>query len=94
MKVISGKRPIDVLRDSGKSMQVGGDGDDSAIPEMIPIGDTLYMIKERSIYAVQLADQIDPDRTNAAIPDTQQQILSIGARAPDIRAGHVAPKST
>jgi hypothetical protein len=82
MKVLCGKRPIDVLRDSGKSMQVGGDGDDSAISEMIPIGDTLYMIKERSIYAVQLADQIDPDRTNAAIPDTQQQILSIGAGAP------------
>jgi hypothetical protein len=42
MKVLSGKRPIDVLRDSAKSMQVGGDGDDddSAISEMIPMGDT------------------------------------------------------
>jgi hypothetical protein len=78
MKVLSGKRPIDVLRDSAKSMQVGGDGDDSAISEMIPMGDTLYMIKERSIYAVQLADQIGPERTNAAIPDPESRFHTPG----------------
>lgn len=76
------RRPIDVLRDSGKSMQIGNNGDDSAVSEMIPIGDTLYIVKERGIYAMQLADTIDPKRTNAAIPDTQQHILALGWNDP------------
>lgn len=73
------KRPIDVLRDSGKSMTIDGDGDDSAISEMIAIGDALYVVKAHSIHRIRLADQIDPDRTNIAIPDTHQQVLSVGA---------------
>lgn len=76
------RRPIDAQRDSAKSGSIGVDGDDSAITDMIPIGDTLYMIKERGIYGVQLADKIDPGRTNAAIPDTQQRILAIGSIDP------------
>jgi hypothetical protein len=76
------QRPIDVLRNSAKSGRIGGDGDDSAITEMIPIGDKLYIVKERGIYAMQLADQIDPQRTNAGIPDTQQKILPIGSDDP------------
>jgi hypothetical protein len=56
------KRPIDLLRDSAKSMRIGdGDDDDSAISGMIPIGETLYMIKGHSIYAVQLADQLQAE---------------------------------
>ena len=42
----------------------------------------MYFAKERGIYAMQLADQIDPDRTNAALPDTQQRILRIGTDVP------------
>jgi hypothetical protein len=76
------RRPIDALRNSGKSMQIGTDGDDSAISEMIPIGETLYLVKERGTYAMQLADQIDPKRINAAIPDTQQRVLAIGSTDP------------
>lgn len=76
------QRPIDVLRNSAKTGRIGGDGDDSAITEMIPIGDKLYFVKERGIYAMQLADQIDPQRTNADIPDTQQKILPIGSNDP------------
>jgi len=76
------RRPIDILRDSGKSARIGIDGDDSAISGMIPIGDTLYIIKERGIYAMQLADQIDPQRTNPAIPDIQQRILLVGSNDP------------
>lgn len=60
-------------------MQVGSGDDDSAITEMIPLRDTLYIVKQRGIYAVQLADQIDPDRANAAIPNTQQRILPVGS---------------
>jgi hypothetical protein len=76
------RRPIDAQRDSAKFGIIGADGDDSAISEMIPIGDTLYMVKGRGIYGVQLADKIDPQRTNAAIPDIQQRILSIGSDDP------------
>jgi hypothetical protein len=76
------KRPIDALRDSAKSMQVGEDGDDDAISEMFPIGAALHFIKQKSIYAIELADQIDPERTNPAIPDTQRKFLSIGASDP------------
>ena len=50
---MSGKRPIDALRDSAKSGRIGSDGDDSAISDMIPIGYTLYIIKERAIYGVR-----------------------------------------
>jgi hypothetical protein len=76
------RRPIDTLRDSAKSGQIGSDGDDSAITDMIPIGDVMYFVKEQGIYAMQLADQIDPNRTNAAIPDTQQRVLAIGSTDP------------
>lgn len=76
------RRPIDALRNSAKSGRIGSDGDNSAITDMIPIGDKLYMVKERGIYGVQLADQIDPQRTNASIPDTQQKIVAIGSSDP------------
>jgi hypothetical protein len=49
------RRPIDILRDSAKSGRIGGDDDDSAISDMIPIDDTMYFVKERGIYAMQLA---------------------------------------
>jgi hypothetical protein len=54
------RRPIDAQRDSAKFGVIGVDGDDSAISEMIPIGYTLYMVKGRGIYGLQLADKIDP----------------------------------
>jgi hypothetical protein len=76
------RRPIDVLRGSAKTGRIGVDADDSAITEMMPIGDTLYMAKERGIYGVQRADKTDPQRTNAAIPDTQQRILPVGSNDP------------
>ncbi len=76
------RRPIDRLRESAKSGRIGSDGDDSAIAEMIPVGDRMYFVKEHGIYAMQFADQIDPKRTNAAIPDTQQRILAIGSSDP------------
>jgi hypothetical protein len=76
------KRPIDLLRDSAISMEIAGDGDDSAVSEMISLGDTLYIVKGHSIHAVQLADQIDPDRTNIATPNTHQCVLTVGGADP------------
>jgi hypothetical protein len=75
-------RPIDRKRDAARSGRIGTEGDVSAIREMIPLGDTMYFVKEHGIYALQLADQIDPGRTNAAIPDTQQCVLRIGSDNP------------
>lgn len=73
------KRPIDCLRESAKKMEVGTADDSSAITEMIPIGDVLYIVKENGIYAVKLADSIDPKRLNPDIPNTQQRVLICGS---------------
>jgi hypothetical protein len=62
-------------------MQIGGPAD-GAISVMIDMGMTLYVVKEHAIYAVQLADQVDPGRTNVAVPNTQQRLLSIGTHDP------------
>jgi len=59
-------------------MQVGLP-EEGAIKEMIPIGDTLYLVKERAIYAIKLADRIDPKRTNINIPNVQQKFSSEGS---------------
>ncbi len=72
-------RPIDILRNSAGAMEIGIDGDKSPIVGMVSTGERLYIVKAESIYAVQLADQIDPERTNPLIPNTQQRILPIGA---------------
>src|SRR5690349_12364125 len=76
------KRLIDQLRDSGKSMDIGTDGDDSAITDVISIDRTMYLVKERGLYTVRLADEIDPERTNLGIPDIQQRVLSVGSINP------------
>ncbi|MCR6732599.1 MAG: hypothetical protein NVV83_00135 [Afipia sp.] len=73
------KRPIDRIRESAMSMSVGTPDDQTPITEMIGLGGILYIIKEGGVYATQLADKIDPQRTNASVPNVQQRILSIGS---------------
>jgi len=77
------KRPIDRIRQSALSMQIG-DPEDGAVSVMIDMVSALYVLKERAIYTVQLADQVDPERTNVAVPNTQQRILSIGTHDPEV----------
>lgn len=77
------KRPIDRIRESALSMQIGTP-EDGAVSVKIDMGNALYVVKERAIYAVQLADQVDPERTNVAVPNTQQRILSIGTHDPEV----------
>lgn len=77
------KWAIDKIRDSALSMQVGTP-EDGALCEMISIGDRLHIVFEHAIYAVQVADEIDPDRTNAAVPNTKQRVLSHGAKDPAV----------
>jgi len=71
-------RPIDRIRNSAGSFTVGDPGE---VPEaMITTTDHLYTVTKLAIYAVQLADQIDPERTNIALPQVfEQKILGYGA---------------
>ena len=69
---MSKKNPIDLYRDSAMSTRVGTD-DEGAINEMMSLGEVMYIIKDRAIYSMQLADQIDPGRTNISIPKSVQQ---------------------
>lgn len=77
-----GNKPIDKIRSSGGRMEIGSPDDQSDIATMLSLGESLYVVKERGIYVVKLADQIDPARTNASIPPVQQRILSLGSESP------------
>ena len=72
------KRPIDLKRDSAVSGTVGTD-DEGIIQEFLNVGNSLLMIKNKAIYKFQLADQIDPGRTNIDVPHTQQKVYSVGS---------------
>lgn len=74
-------RDIDQKRDSAIQMTIGADDDPSEISTLLTIGDSLYAVKKKAIYKVLLADDIDPDRTNLDIPDTNQKILNYGSDA-------------
>ena len=73
------KRPIDIQRDSAGHLDVGTPDDESAITDVFSIGGSLYVIKEKGIYQVKLADEIDPKRTNPKVPNTHQRILAYGS---------------
>ena len=64
-------------------MQIGT-SEDGASSVMIDMDSALYVVKERAIYAIQLADQVDPERTNVFVPNTQQRLLSIGSHDPKV----------
>jgi hypothetical protein len=78
-----GDRSIDRLRDSAISMKVGRP-EDGAAKVMVAMKDALYGVHERAIYAIRLADQIDPERTNVAVPNTYQQRLALGTQDPEV----------
>lgn len=76
------KRSIDQQRDAAVMMQVEDDSDISAIEDMISLPGRLLLIKEMGIWQTQLADNIDPGRTNPGIPNTMQKLLARGAADP------------
>jgi hypothetical protein len=76
-------RPIDRLRNSGMTMTLPEDME--RITEMCEINGSLHMIGPNAIYRVQLADEIDPKRTNINIPNTNQKVLSFGTEFPYVR---------
>lgn len=59
--------------------------DTGDITDMAEIDGALHMIGGSAIYRVLLADEIDPQRTNIAIPNTHQKVLSYGTEFPYVR---------
>jgi hypothetical protein len=76
-------RPIDKIRNSGGAMTLPPDA--GGITDMAEINGALHIIGGSAIYRVQLADEIDPHRTNIAIPNTHQKVLSYGTEFPYVR---------
>ena len=68
------KRPIDRKRDSGGAFTVGSPGEIGV--EMLVLGDRLLTIMTQGVYAVRMADSVDPDRTDINLPNVMtQQVL-------------------
>ena len=76
-------RPIDNVRNSALSITLPPDT--GGITDMCEINGVLHMIGGSAIYRVQLADEIDPERTNIGIPNTHQKVLSYGTEFPYVR---------
>ena len=74
-----GRRPIDTVRDSGGHLKIGPPGNDSPITAMCEIGGFLCAVKTDGIYELKLPDQVDPHRTNPALPKSQRQVLAYGS---------------
>ena len=62
-------------RDCGGMFTLKNSDDGSPIREQIVLGDRLLSITEKCTYAIQMADQIDPGRTNPNLPHNFQQKL-------------------
>jgi hypothetical protein len=83
------KRPIDQKRDSAGMFTVGGPGETAV--EMIVLGGRLLSITTGGVYAAQMADSVDPDRTDINLPNViTQQILGFGSDSPIISRTLVA----
>ena len=75
------EKPIDRMRDRGGRVDIGT-SEDGAIIEMLTIGGRILVIKERSVYEMRMADDIDPNRENPNIPPSSQRlIVSLGTEA-------------
>ena len=70
-KKMAKKTPIDRQRDSAGYFDVGTEGDQTGISGFLDIGGKFHVVKPNYIYEVKFADDIDPDRTNPKIPNTQ-----------------------
>src|SRR5215469_3748843 len=62
-------------RDLGGMFTIDNPDDETPIKKMFAPNDGLLLISEKCTYRVQVADQIDPDRKNPALPPNIQQKL-------------------
>ncbi|UCI06015.1 hypothetical protein [Mesorhizobium sp. B1-1-8] len=60
-------------------MTFGQKEDGTAVLGMIATSEAAFVVTQKAIYRVELADQIDPNRTNINIPNTQQLFSAAGA---------------
>src|ERR1035437_5135417 len=69
------------IRDRGGRFNVGTE-EDGAIVEMYNLNGRLLTIKEKSVYEVIFADELDPQRENPNLPlNTQRLLLTIGTES-------------
>jgi len=72
-------RPPMPMRDAGGHFKLNNPEDGAPIKEMFTLGDALLFITEKCTYRMQVADQIDPDRKNPALPhNVTQKIFDHG----------------
>ncbi len=69
------KLPPIPSRDRGGSFTLNNPDDGSPIKDMFTLGDALLLITEKCTYRMQVADQIDPERKNPALPHNVHQKL-------------------
>jgi hypothetical protein len=69
------KYPPIPIRDSGGAFTLNNPDDGTPIKEMFKLDEGLLLITEKCTYQVRVADQIDPDRKNPALPPNFQQKL-------------------
>lgn len=78
------RRPIDQFREGAGMLEIADPEDPSPISGFLQISDDrLFVIKERSVFEILLADNIDPDRINPNIPNSYQKILKCGSSDED-----------
>lgn len=75
-------RPIDRFRNGGGQARLENNG--GAIQASFSVRDKrLYFIQERAVASIQMADQIDPERRNARLPQViQRPELPYGSSTP------------
>jgi hypothetical protein len=72
------QRKIDRHRNAGSSIKIGGPDDQSAVSTIFELDGSMVAVTANGIYKIALPDEIDPLRTNPALPTTQQVILNHG----------------
>lgn len=73
-------------RDSAGSFTLNNPDDGSPIKEILSLGKYLYLITEKCTYRVQMADQVDPERKNSALPPVfQQKLFDLGTNSELLR---------
>jgi hypothetical protein len=67
------------MRDGAGSFEINNPDDGTAIKEMLSFRKRMLLITEKCTYEVQLADQIDPGRTNPDLPhNVQRKLFDLG----------------
>jgi len=72
------KKLIDQVRDAAFSMEIGRGEETGTAALMLSTPEGLLIVKERAIYKVIHADEVDPSRSNINLPNTHQRILAVG----------------